>query len=126
MYKLEKQNNTIIVTLSKPKINNETLSQIFNEFVTLYKEQTSRFCAIINFSIYTEDVLPAQVIMEIINHSKDVWSVTEQYLVCLAVILPPTGQSIVNSLMQLLDSSETRLVSCRNYTEAISVLKRRF
>lgn len=126
MYKLEKQNNTIIVTLSKPKINNETLSQIFNEFVTLYKEQTSRFCAIINFSIYTEDVLPAQVIMEIVNHSKDVWSVTEQHLVCLAVILPPTGQSIVNSLMQLLDSSETRLVSCRTYTEAISVLKKRF
>lgn len=126
MYKLDKQNNTIVVTLSKPKITNETLSQIFKEFVTLYKEQTSRFCAIINFSIYTEDMLPAQVIMEIINHSKEVWPVTEQYLVCLAVILSPTGQSIVNSLMQLLDSTETRLVFCKNYNEAISALKKRF
>ena len=126
MYKLEKQNNTIVVTLSNPRITNEILTQMFNEFVTLYKEQTSRFCAIINFSIYKEDMLPAQVIMEIINHSKEVWPVTEQHLVCLAVILPPSGQSIVNSLMQLLDSTETRLVSCKNYNEAISTLKRRF
>lgn len=126
MYKLEKQNNTIVVTLLKPKITNEILSQIFNEFVTLYKEQTSRFCAIINFSIYTEDMLPAKVMMEIINHSKEVWPVTEHYLVCIAIILPSTGQSIMNSLLQLLDSTETRLVSCKNYNEAISVLKKRF
>lgn len=126
MYKIEKQNNTIVVTLCKPNITSENLSKLFQEFVTLYKKQDCKFCTIINFSIYKEDMLPAQVIMNIVNYSKDVWPVTEKHLVCIAVILPSTGQSIVNTLMQLIDSSETRLVSCNNYNEAVSVLKKRF
>lgn len=126
MYKLEKQNNTIIVTLSNPNISTDKLNMLFQEFVELYKQQQSRFCAIINFSIYKENMLPTEVIMNIVNHSKTVWPITDEYLVCLALILPRSSQAIVNTLMQLIDSNETRLVSCHSYSEAISVLKRRF
>lgn len=126
-YKVEKKNNTIIISVDDPSPGQEIINAIHKNAVEVWLEQSSKFCALFDFRCVKE-VTPdrcltlAGMIMDCLNKCE---AVNDKFLIGAAVVCQQDMVNVLNIIASAVLKDE-RVVVCQNQRDAIKELQDRW
>ena len=95
-FKVEKQNNTLLMTTQGSNISESDYMKALESFQTLYAEQTTKFCVIVNILSIVNSTVSASMVQATIDMLENTWKTVCNNLVCFAFVT--TSPMIQNAM----------------------------